>query len=224
MDVADGVTVGAILKRTFGTIGPNAGAIALYVAGLSAIGIAIELTNEPGDIAAELRTSSLQFLLTLGGLFAQYVLMEHMLKTAGLIRVIGSQRFWAYIGQSILAGLGVILGLLLLIVPGLILAARWSLAAPLLIGEQKPAIEALKESWELTRGHTGTLIAAIIVLGLIAIAAIAVVVPLFLSGGTAGIVATEVVGNAASVLTASFAVAVFGLIQPAMGHLSEVFE
>lgn len=222
--MADQVTVGAILKRTFGGLLPNAGAIAIYVAGLSAIGIAIELANDPEDMAVALRTSSLQFLLTLAGLFAQYLLLEHMLRTAGLLRVLGSKRFWAYIGQSILIGLCFILGFVLLIVPGLILAARWSLAGPLLIGDQKGAIEAMKESWGLTRGHTGTLILAILVVALIAIAAIAAITPLFMAGGTAGIVATEIVGNAATALTASFAVAVFGLIHAPTQQLAEVFE
>lgn len=222
--MAGQVTVGAILRRTFGGLAPNAQAIAFYVAGLSALGIGIELANDPEDMAVALRTSSLQFLLTLAGLFAQYLLVEHMLQKAGLLRVLGSKRFGAYIGQSILIGICFILGFLLLIVPGLILAARWSAAGPLLIGEQKGAIDAMKESWELTRGHTATLILAILAMAVIAIAAIGAASVLFLAEGRAGIFATEIVGNAVTALTASFAVAVFGLIHSPTEHLAEVFE
>lgn len=222
--MTDQVTVGAILKRTFGGLGPNAPAIAIYVVGLSALGIAIELANDPEDFSIAMRTSLLQFLLTLGGLFAQYALLEHMLKKAGLVRVIGSQRFWAYIGQSLLAGLGFIVGLVFLIVPGLVLLARWSAAPGLLIGEQQGAIEALRESWELTRGHTGTLIGAILILIFAFILAAVAIVPFMVDGSTAGIVGSELAGNFAAVVACSFAVAVFGLIHVPTVHLSEVFE
>lgn len=223
MALAEQITVGAILRRTFGGLLPNAVAVAIYVAGLSAIGIGIELSNDFEDIAVSLRTSSLQLLLALGGLFAQYLLLEHMLKTAGLIHVAGSKRFWAFIGQSILGFFGFIFGFLLFVVPGLILLARWSAAPGLLIGERKGAIEALGESWTLTRGHTGALVVSVVTLAFLFIAAAVAIFPFMVEGSMAGIVASEVAANFGTVVACSFAVAVFGLVHAPTHHLSEVF-
>ncbi len=51
---------------------------------------------------------------------------------------------------SYLAGF---VGLLLLVIPGLLVAVRFSLQAPLVVLEDKGPIEALNESWERTAGH-----------------------------------------------------------------------
>ena len=48
---------------------------------------------------------------------------------------------------------GVLFGLLLLIVPGLIFALRWSVGLPALIGEKRTVADALRRSWSLTRNQ-----------------------------------------------------------------------
>jgi hypothetical protein len=55
-------------------------------------------------------------------------------------------------GMAILSGLGMLVGLLLLIVPGVILYVMWSVSAPALVEERLGPIEALGRSRELTRG------------------------------------------------------------------------
>jgi hypothetical protein len=59
------------------------------------------------------------------------------------------------IGLSILVGLGVGLGFLLLIVPGVLLALSWSLAVPAKVLEDKGATDAMSRSSELTKGNRG---------------------------------------------------------------------
>jgi hypothetical protein len=86
----------------------------------------------------------------------------------------GRERFWPLLGASIIYGLGVAFGLLLLIVPGLILAARWSLLAPLVVLEEQPVAEARHRSNRLVTGHTGT------VLGSLAVAFLAADLPYWL--------------------------------------------
>ncbi len=61
--------------------------------------------------------------------------------------------FWGYAGVVILFVLGVGLGLILLIVPGIILAAGWSLAHYIVIETNSSPVDALKESWKRTEGH-----------------------------------------------------------------------
>lgn len=56
-------------------------------------------------------------------------------------------------GVSILANLGVLLGFMLLIVPGLLLMVRWALATPVVIRENLGTTAALRRSAELTKGN-----------------------------------------------------------------------
>jgi hypothetical protein len=62
-------------------------------------------------------------------------------------------RLSALVGVSLLTGIGVGLGTLLLIVPGIILAVRWTLAAPVVMLEGLGPRAAMKRSRELVRGH-----------------------------------------------------------------------
>jgi hypothetical protein len=59
----------------------------------------------------------------------------------------------AIIVAGILAGLGIALGLVLLIVPGLILLTWWILIIPVIVLEERRAGEAFSRSRELVRGH-----------------------------------------------------------------------
>lgn len=56
------------------------------------------------------------------------------------------------IGISLLATLGAALGLLLLVVPGVILFLRWSVAAPVLVQERRGVFGSMTRSAELTKG------------------------------------------------------------------------
>lgn len=60
--------------------------------------------------------------------------------------------FGAFFLLCILSGIGVLLGSVLLVIPGVILFVRWSLAGPILIGWDKGATESLQASWDETRG------------------------------------------------------------------------
>ena len=54
---------------------------------------------------------------------------------------------------GLLAGLGIALGFVLLIVPGLILLTIWSVIAPVIVLERTGVIDAFGRSRELVRGH-----------------------------------------------------------------------
>jgi len=57
------------------------------------------------------------------------------------------------IGAGILAGLGIGLGLLLLVVPGLFLLTIWCVIAPAIVVEKKGVLDAFGRSRELVRGN-----------------------------------------------------------------------
>jgi len=75
------------------------------------------------------------------------------------------------VGAGLLAGLGIIAGFILLIVPGLILLTWWVLISPVIVLEDKGAIEAFGRSRELVRGNGWNVFGAIAIAIGIAIAA-----------------------------------------------------
>lgn len=66
--------------------------------------------------------------------------------------------------------LGVGIGLILLIIPGLILITFWSVGAPAIVVERAGPIEAFGRSWRLVRGDAWSVFGTLVVVLLIAIA------------------------------------------------------
>jgi hypothetical protein len=111
------------------------------------------------------------------------------------------------LGQLILvalvAGVSVLVGLFLVIVPGLILLTIWSVFAPVVVLERPPGLRALGRSRELVRGNGwqafGVVFVFVILLGVVSDAIV-------LAAGSAGsgvaIVARVVVGVLAAPLSA----------------------
>lgn len=73
------------------------------------------------------------------------------------------------IGFGILFGLGVGIGFLLLIVPGLILLTFWSVGAPAIVVEGIGPIDAFGRSWKLVRGNAWPVFGTLLVVLLITI-------------------------------------------------------
>lgn len=67
------------------------------------------------------------------------------------------QAFWRFLGAEILVAIIVFIGLLLFVVPGIIAALGLMFALYLVIDHRSGPIEAIKQSWQLTKGHKGQL-------------------------------------------------------------------
>jgi hypothetical protein len=102
------------------------------------------------------------------------------------------------IGQLILvgiiAGIGILIGFVLIIIPGLILITIWSVAAPVVVLERPGAFRALGRSRELVRGNGwqvfGVIVVLVIGVGIVA----AIIEGIGDSGGTGvGIVVRVIV-------------------------------
>jgi hypothetical protein len=103
---------------------------------------------------------------------------------------------------ALVAGLGVVVGFILIVVPGLILLTVWSVAAPVVVLERPPGLQALARSRELVRGNGWQVFGVIFVLGiLVTILAGAVELAAESAGTGVGIVVRVIVG----VLTAPLA-------------------
>ena len=79
-------------------------------------------------------------------------------------------RVWTLLGAGILAGLGITLGLVLLIVPGLLLLTWWAVISPAVVLEGKGVIESFGRSRELVRGHGWSVFAVVVLTVLISLA------------------------------------------------------
>lgn len=60
--------------------------------------------------------------------------------------------FWKYLGVSILQGLVILGGLILIIIPGILWAVRFSFSPIILIDTKMGPVKAMKESYAITKG------------------------------------------------------------------------
>ena len=99
-----------------------------------------------------------------------------------------------------LAGVGILLGLILFIVPGLILLTWWCLMVPVIVLEGKKIGEAFSRSRELVRGHGWTVFGVVIVTALLTGIASGIIQSLFSFLGSflrywlGGAIASAIVG------------------------------
>jgi hypothetical protein len=76
----------------------------------------------------------------------------------------------ALVLMSLMVFIPLVVAFLLLIVPGLLLSARWSAAGPLLVLDRLGPIAALEKSNELVRGRTWSVVGAGVAIALTAVA------------------------------------------------------
>lgn len=160
--------VGAVLSRVFGLYTKHLGALL----GLGAIifiplGIIEGVLNNSGSII-------LSLLGTLVGLVGTYVFVGAVVRLVedvqdgvldasigGLISSIGPVLLTLII-VGILAGIGITVGLVLCIVPGLFLLTFWAVVSPVIVVEGAGIGEAFSRSWALVKGNAWQVFAVIL--------------------------------------------------------------
>lgn len=78
--------------------------------------------------------------------------------------------FWRYLGVSILTPLAIFGGLILLIIPGIIWAVRFSFAPIIVVDTKSGPIVSMKESYAITKGKFWKLLGFWLVIGLVNLA------------------------------------------------------
>ena len=90
--------------------------------------------------------------------------------------------FWRFLGAHILTVIAVVLGFLVLVVPGIILAIGLSFVPYLVVDRGLGPIEALKESWRITKGHKWQLLLLFLALvGINLLGVLALIVGIFVT-------------------------------------------
>jgi hypothetical protein len=122
---------------------------------------------------------------------------------------------------GLLAGVCIVAGLLLFLVPGLILITVWSVAAPVIVLERPPGLRALGRSRELVRGSGWRVFGVILVLDiLVVVVAYGLQLAADSAGTGAGIVVRVVIGVLTAPLSAlASAVMYFELRRADTGQL-----
>jgi hypothetical protein len=157
--------LGRVVQRTFGAIKQNA---AVFVGG------AVILVGAPSILAAAGQSAMVSdgfgagvWMNVVGSVLnaiGLYLLQGMAVKAAvngfngkttafGDAFSAGIQNFLPLLGLAIIASIGVGVGLVLLVVPGVILAVMWSVGAPAVVAEKRGVFSALQRSRELTKDH-----------------------------------------------------------------------
>ena len=92
-------------------------------------------------------------LLTIPVLVAQYYILRRLIDRQGLRSADRLGGFGWFFVVGLVTGLGILLGFASLVLPGIYLYARWSVAGIALIAENRGANDAIGRSWEATRDH-----------------------------------------------------------------------
>ena len=136
--------VGTIFQDSFALLRRNRWRIIVALVVMVGGGTLVDLT------AADVNFGN--FFFSVAALIFQFWLTARLLDDLAQ-RADGAGGFGALFVVGLISQLGILLGLLLLVIPGLILAVRWFIAVPVALSGGMGAIDALKQSWRLTEGH-----------------------------------------------------------------------
>lgn len=167
-----GVSIGRVFARAFGTLRDNPAAtlgIAFLCTALPSVAVLYATQNMQAIWAASAEPMARLAVIAVGIVSSLVSILLWMITQGALVRatVAFSEGRKASLGESVVAGLqvavplflmgllsgiGIALGAMLLIVPGMLLYVLWSVAAPSLVEERLGPVEALERSRELTSG------------------------------------------------------------------------
>jgi hypothetical protein len=145
---------GQIIGRTLDLLRQNAVRAIIAMAAMTVPAVAIDLGW--GGLGA-------QFLLSVISLVMQYWLTASLLDDLGL-RSTSGPRFPAFFLLGIVTGLGILLGMILLIIPGILLFVRWSISVPAVVAGDERVFDAIGFSWRETESHFWPILAAFLVI------------------------------------------------------------
>jgi len=169
------VRAGEVVSETFSIYGQNLGALlGSAIAVFVVVGAAAGLLQNAGGLVLGL----LAGVIRIAGhaLYIGFVvrLVEDMRDgkrdhTVGDLFSAASPTIVPLVGFGILFAIGVTVGLVFLIVPGLVLLTFWSVGAPAIVVERIGPIDAFGRSWRLVRGEGWSVFATLLLVLVIVI-------------------------------------------------------
>jgi len=205
-----GLTAGKIIDKTLGVLELNAVPAALFVVALTALSVPVTWWGV-GSLQP-MRILGGQLLVAAAGVVCAYFLLVAALRRTGLYARTGGDAFLPYIGLSLLYTLGVMAGFIVIILPGLFIMARWSIAQPLLVGGGRGVMAALGESWERTKDREFQILGAWLALIVLPVIVLIGARALFGQEALTGIIVSQLASSTLSVVSLAWNVAIYGLI------------
>lgn len=92
-------------------------------------------------------------LISVANLAAGYVLTIQLIRRSALVDGALPKGFGTYFGLAIFSGIGMFVGYLLFIIPGIILTVRWSAAYGFAMAGGENIFDAMGKSWQATEQH-----------------------------------------------------------------------
>lgn len=207
VDAVQHLDIGRVMNNTFGVIKRNP----LIFLGLSFLIVALPqaliqlatgVSATGGDAAAVLEMfSSPSVIAASAGGWLLLVILSVLLQATFIIATVkdlnGQQvslgeclgqaigKILPLIGLGLLMTIGIMFGMILLVIPGLILALMWIVASPVMMAEDKGVIDSLKRSAELTKGSKRWIALLFIVYLVIAMVIGLLMIPFAFAGTTA---------------------------------------
>jgi hypothetical protein len=212
--------IGKIIDKTLGVVERTAVPALIFVIVVTALCAPITWFTV-GSLSPS-RLVGGELLKAVIGIVAAYFLIVPMLRRAGLHTRSDADAFLPFVGLSVLSTLGVLLGFIAFIIPGLFVMARWSIAQPLLVGRGAGVMEALGESWERTRGSEFSIIIAALALALAPIVVMIATAVFFEETSPVRIGVTQLASSAMSAIFLGMGVAIYGLMMG--GSEARTFE
>ncbi len=236
--MAKQLDVGGILSETVAIVQDNLRNVLIFtgaIGGLSAIGALIGPAPMGSDSIFSLEDAEmlsahtpamvgLQLLTLVATIVGLYWLTKNYLISRNRLAT-DANRFWHYIGMSIIAAIGMMIGFVLLIVPGIILLVRWSAAVGYVVSGKEGVIDSLKASWEVTRGNGLTIFLAGLVMFVVLIVVLGVIAAILVAANLRlGMVIGGFLDAFSNTISPAFAIAVYCMLQNDGEQLEEVFS
>jgi hypothetical protein len=152
------VSFGQAIGATVALVSSDLAIVLMMIAGIAAIATIIDVT-----------APSASNVLNIPVLVVQYYVIRRLVDRNGLRSADRLGGFGAFFIAGLLTGLAMILGFVLLILPGIYLSARWTMVDAVVVAENRGATEAMRRSWEATQGSVLPIIFAGLVIAIPAV-------------------------------------------------------
>ena len=153
--MTEDISAGRILGRTLMLLSRNAVRVVPLLLVLTALSVLVDT-----DMVDQANASALNLLQSVITVAASYLITKALVEQIAERSLPG--RFPAFFGLGILTTLGILLGLVVLVIPGLVLAVRWSASDPILLGSDDSVTEAMQHSWRATGPHFWPILVALL--------------------------------------------------------------
>jgi uncharacterized membrane protein len=171
-----GILIGAFLLAMLIPSIPN-----ILVPGPEVVPNAPPPPPSTGHVIASLASIVLSIFTTLGA--TTFALRAHDdIMSVKLADLWNPQPFWRFLGAEILAAIIIVIGFILVIIPGIIASLGLGFAPYVVIDRTAGPTDALKESWGITKGNKWQLfLLGLVLLGLNLLGVLALVVGLLVT-------------------------------------------